>query len=41
MVLRPVTRDGGARLNISNRLYDLVEDNDVGGYRNTWKDFWE
>ena len=41
MVLRPVTRDGGARLNISNRLYDLVEDNDVGGYRRTWKDFWE
>ena len=41
MVLRPVTRDGGARLEIANRLYDLVEDNDVRGYRRTWGDFWE
>ena len=39
--LRPLTRDGGQRLNVSNRLYDTVEDNDVGGYRATWKDFWE
>ena len=40
-VLRPLTRDGGARLEVSNRLYDLVEDNDQGGYRATWEEFWE
>lgn len=40
-VLRPLTRDGGARLVVSNRLYDLVEDNDQGGYRATWQEFWE
>lgn len=41
MVLRPLTRDGGARLEVANRLYPLVEDNDVGGYRGTWREFWE
>ncbi len=40
-VLRPLTRDGGARLEVSNRLYELVEDNDQGGYRATWEEFWE
>lgn len=40
-VLRPLTRDGGQRLVVSNRLYDVVEDQDRGGYRSTWKDFWE
>lgn len=40
-VLRPLTRDGGARLVVKNRLYPLVEDNDQGGYRASWKEFWE
>ena len=39
--IRPLTRDGGQRLIVSNRLYPVVEDEDRGGYRNTWEDFWE
>ncbi|MEM7211197.1 MAG: YjbH domain-containing protein [Pseudomonadota bacterium] len=41
IVLRPLTRDGGARLSVANRLYPLLEDNDQGGYRATWGEFWE
>jgi hypothetical protein len=40
-VLRPLTRDGGQRLFVANRLYPIVEDQDRGGYRRTWGDFWE
>ncbi len=40
-VLRPLTRDGGQRLNVANRLYPFVEDQDRGGLRATWRDFWE
>ncbi|MDH3669182.1 MAG: YjbH domain-containing protein [Paracoccaceae bacterium] len=40
-VLRPLTRDGGQRLNVANRLYPLVEDQDRSGLRATWRDFWE
>ena len=40
-VLRPLTRDGGQRLIVSNRLYPVVEDQDRGGFRDTWEDFWE
>lgn len=40
-VLRPLTRDGGARLDVSNRLYPIVEDEDVGNYREIWEEFWQ
>jgi len=40
-ILRPLTRDGGQRLNVSGRLYPIVEDQDVGGFRQVWEDFWQ
>jgi hypothetical protein len=40
-VLRPLTRDGGQRLEISNRLYPIVEDMDRAGLRDNWGSFWE
>lgn len=39
--IRPVTRDGGARLEVANRLYPMVQDNDRGGLRTRWGGFWE
>ncbi len=40
-ILRPLTRDGGQRLVISNRLYPIVEDMDRAGLRDNWGSFWE
>jgi hypothetical protein len=40
-VLRPLTRDGGQRLEVSNRLYPIVEDMDRAGLRDNWGSFWE
>ena len=40
-VLRPLTRDGGQRVAIANRLYPIVEDLDRAGLRDTWGSFWE
>ena len=40
-VLRPLTRDGGQRLVVSNRLYPIVEDMDRAGLRDNWGSFWE
>ncbi len=40
-VIRPLTRDGGQRLAVSNRLYGIVEDQDRGGYHRTWSSFWQ
>jgi hypothetical protein len=40
-VLRPLTRDGGQRLAVSNRLYPIVEDMDRAGLRDNWGSFWE
>ncbi|MEM9736471.1 MAG: YjbH domain-containing protein, partial [Pseudomonadota bacterium] len=40
-VLRPLTRDGGARLVVENRLYPLVEDFDRQALRADWGSFWE
>ncbi|MFQ5566121.1 MAG: YjbH domain-containing protein [Paracoccaceae bacterium] len=40
-VLRPLTRDGGQRVEVSNRLYPIVEDMDRAGLRDTWGSFWE
>jgi hypothetical protein len=39
--LRPLFRDGGQRLNVSNRLYGTIEDADQGGLREQWGSFWE
>lgn len=40
-VIRPLTRDGGQRLNVANRLYPIVEDQDRGGLRTNWGSFWK
>ncbi|MEM7506169.1 MAG: YjbH domain-containing protein [Pseudomonadota bacterium] len=40
-VLRPLTRDGGARLKVANRLYPLVRDFDRQHLRANWGSFWE
>lgn len=38
--IRPLTRDGGARLNVSNRLYELVRDYHRPELQNQWGQFW-
>ncbi|MDU8914009.1 YjbH domain-containing protein [Aestuariicoccus sp. MJ-SS9] len=38
--IRPVTRDGGARLNVSDRLHDLLNDTQKPGLRSGWGRFW-
>ncbi len=40
-VIGSLTRDGGQKLWISNRLYPIVEDMDEGGLRQSWQDFWK
>lgn len=40
LVLRPLTRDGGARLNVENRLYPIVEDYDRKSLENSWGKVW-
>ena len=35
-----LTRDGGARLNVANRLYPTVRDLDAGGLKEDWGTFW-
>jgi hypothetical protein len=40
-VIRPLSRDGGQRLNVANRLYPMVEDMDRAGLRDNWEGFWE
>ena len=39
--IRPLTRDGGQRLNISNRLHDVVDSQDRGALREDWSLFWK
>lgn len=39
--LRPLTRDGGQRLSVGNRLYGFVQDQDRRGYRRNWQAFWQ
>ena len=41
IVLRPLTRDGGQRLEVSNRLWGVVEGADQPHIRSGWEDFWE
>ena len=38
--IRPVTRDGGARLEVDGRLYDTVRDYDRDGLVAEWGRFW-
>ncbi len=40
-VIRPLSRDGGQRLDIANRLYPRVEDADAGGLARRSGGFWE
>lgn len=40
VTLRPVTRDGGARLNVRGRLYDEVRDGQTGKIYESWGRFW-
>ena len=38
--IRPVTRDGGARLNVNGRLYDTVRGLQREDLRDGWGRFW-
>ncbi|MGG7567524.1 YjbH domain-containing protein [Rhodovulum sp. DZ06] len=40
-VIRPLTRDGGQRLGVSNRLYGVVDDADRSALREDWSWFWK
>lgn len=40
LTIRPLQRDGGARLNIDNRLYPLVEDGQRVRLEEQWGRFW-
>ena len=40
MNIRPLTRDGGARLSVANRLYPIVQEVDRGDLRADWGHFW-
>lgn len=39
--IRPVLRDGGARLNVRNRLHDLVREYQDPDLRDQWGRFWQ
>lgn len=39
-VMRPITRDGGARLEVRNRLYGLLENDQGGPLQRRWGRFW-
>ena len=39
--IRPLTRDGGARLSVANRLYPIVQEADTGDLRADWGHFWQ
>ncbi|TMV73011.1 YjbH domain-containing protein, partial [Thioclava sp. BHET1] len=38
--IRPIQRDGGAQLDLRNRLYDVVRDYDEPKLQNDWGKFW-
>ena len=40
-VLRPIQRDGGARLEVRNRLYDTLRADDASSYDQQWSRFWK
>ena len=39
-ILRPLTRDGGARLEVNDRLYDTLHGYDRAGFEAQWGRFW-
>ncbi|PQO24263.1 YjbH domain-containing protein [Rhodobacteraceae bacterium WD3A24] len=39
--IRPLTRDGGARLSVPNRLYETVRDYRAGDLERSWGTFWQ
>jgi hypothetical protein len=39
-VLSSLTRDGGARVNVDGRLYDMVRDGHLADMEDTWGRFW-
>ncbi|MHA6326421.1 YjbH domain-containing protein [Roseivivax sp. CAU 1753] len=39
--LRPILRDGGARVNVRDRLYELVRDNHRPDMQDSWGRFWK
>lgn len=39
-VIRPVQRDGGARLGVSGRLYDMIRENQATDLDASWGRFW-
>ena len=41
ILLRPLTRDGGQRLDVGNRLWGVAESADEPHIRSGWEDFWE
>lgn len=41
LLIKPLTRDGGQRLEVSNRLWNIVEGADEPHLRSGWEDFWE
>ncbi len=40
ITLRPVQRDGGARLDVRNRLYPMLQDHDTDLMADQWGTFW-
>ncbi|SET43872.1 YjbH domain-containing protein [Oceanicella actignis] len=40
-VLKPLTRDGGQRLEVDNRLWPMVRDSDRAALREQWGTFWK
>ena len=40
-VLRPLTRDGGQKLNAPNHLWPVAQNSDRGALRAHWEEFWE
>jgi hypothetical protein len=41
VLLRPITRDGGAKLSVEGRLYPLVRDYQAPGLDDQWGRFWK
>ena len=41
MVLRPITRDGGAKLRVNNRLYETIRSNQQSKLDAAWGRFWK
>lgn len=40
VTIRPTTRDGGARLGVSNRLYEMINDSQGTELKDGWGRFW-